>query len=54
MAECPDCGAALREERNQLTGREYTEVLDCPDCEFGLGSMSNLAWRDRFGGGRHE
>lgn len=46
-ADCPDCGETLQEERNQLTDDEYTEVLDCPECDFGLETMSNLAWRDR-------
>lgn len=51
MADCPDCGTTLDESRNQLTEDEYTGILDCPNCDFGLESMSNLAARDRLGGG---
>lgn len=51
MADCPDCGTPLDESRNLLTESEHTDVLDCPACPFGIETMSNLAARDRLGGG---
>lgn len=44
---CPDCGTTVDVTINELSDDEYTAVLSCPACEFGLETESNLAARDR-------
>lgn len=39
---CPDCNAEIDVEKNHLTDEEYTTIMDCPACDFGIETESNL------------
>lgn len=43
---CPECGGAVDERRNQLTDQEFTTVLDCRECDWVIETESNLVGRE--------
>ena len=45
---CRDCDATTNLWYNQLSEKEYTVIIDCPDCDFQLETESNLAREDRM------
>jgi DNA-directed RNA polymerase subunit RPC12/RpoP len=45
--DCPDCGAEVDTERNELSEREWTMVLFCQSCSFEIETESNLVQKER-------
>lgn len=45
--QCPDCGADVDVEKNELSADEHTHVMSCTNCDWEIETMSNLAGKNR-------